>query len=193
MFKGSHEAYERDLVTRHVEKNDRILEIGAAIGFISLFCARKVGPENVLSFEANPDLENLIRKNFMLNGWVPNLKMEAISVDGRDVEFFVADNVYSSSLFDRSNDVIGRMVTVKSQPLDQAISRIGATAIVMDVEGYETDLLPASKLEGVKKLILETHSHITGQEALSNLHDHFMKLGFKKMEAAKKVEYWRRD
>ena len=59
--------------------------------------ARKICTEGILSYEANPQMEKLIRKNYALNNLVPNLEMKAVSVDGEKVEFYIDPEVISSS------------------------------------------------------------------------------------------------
>ena len=189
LFKGTHEAYERQLVLKYLNSNDRVLEIGAATGLVSLICAKQCGPKNVLSYEANPVMEDLIRQNFALNGWVPNLVMKAMTLDGKDVSFFASDNVYSSSLIDRSEKIAGRKITVKSDPIDTVINKFYPSTIVMDVEGAEIFLLGETKLSNVDKIIVEVHPHITGPEAVEGLLSGLKQKGFAIVERAHKTLY----
>jgi FkbM family methyltransferase len=154
---------------------DRVLEIGAGIGFISLLCAKRCGPEAVLSYEANPDNEALIRRNFELNGLRPQLRCRAISVEGDDRELFVAQNILSTSFIDRGD---GATKVVKCDAIGDVIEEFRPNAIVMDVEGVEIDLLPAAPLDGVEKIILETHARIVGEPAIRQLDDHLLGCGF---------------
>lgn len=190
LFKGTHEAHERRLVKKYLGKNDRVLEIGAATGLVSLICAKQCGPGNVLSYEANPVMEPLIRKNFLLNGWQPNLEMKAVTLDGKDVNFFASDNIYSSSLIDRSNTVSGKKITVSSDPFNLVIKNFQPTAIVMDVEGAEIDLLEKADLAVVSKIIVEVHPHITGQESVDTLLSSLSDAGFEPIEKAHKTYYF---
>ena len=88
LFKGTYEDNERRLVRGLLKPGDRVLEIGTGIGLVSLVCAKICGAGNVLSYEANPQLERIIRKNYELNGLTPNLRMRAVTTDGRSVSFF---------------------------------------------------------------------------------------------------------
>ena len=101
LFNGTYEDQERFFVEKYVKKTSRILEIGCGIGLVSLV-ARKICKEGfVISYEANPQMEKLIRKNYALNNLVPNLEMKAVSVHGEKIEFYIDPEVLSSSLFDR--------------------------------------------------------------------------------------------
>jgi FkbM family methyltransferase len=175
LFKGTYEAPERQLVGALIEPTDRVLEIGAGIGMVSLLCAKICGPENVLSYEANGTVEPIIRNNYALNGWSPNLRMKAITTDGSDVTFYVDSNVISSSLLDRKK---GGPVTVRSDSLKEAIADFSPSVIVMDVEGAEIDLLKKTSLDDVSKIIVELHPHIVGEAAVDSLRDHLRRQGF---------------
>ena len=189
LFKGTHEAHERQLVAKHLDRKDRVLEIGAATGVVSLFCARKCGAENVLSYEANPAMEWLIRKNFELNGWTPNLVMKAVTREGKNIDFFVSENIYSSSLINRSETLPGKNITVPSDPIGEIIGQFKPTAIVMDVEGAEIELLGNVELDCVSKIIVELHPHITGQKPVDGLMSIFNDQEFVVRETAHKTVF----
>jgi len=193
IFKGTHESHERYLVAKYLKPGDRVLEIGAATGLVSLICAKHCGAENVLSYEANEEMEALIRENFSLNSWQPNLVMKAVTVDGADVSFFISDNVYSSSLIDRSDTIDGKQVTVVSDAFEKIIEEFKPTALVMDVEGAEIDLLGNVDLGGVKKVIVELHPHITGQDVTDGLENRLAGLGFKNIETAHKTVFYQKN
>jgi hypothetical protein len=48
----------------------------------------------------------------------------------------------------------------------------------MDVEGAEIDLLPAAPLDGVTKIIVETHARIVGAPAIRDLDAYLQSQGF---------------
>ena len=179
LFKETYEAHERKIVAEVIKPTDRVLETGAGIGLVSLLCAKICGPQNVLSYEANRSVESLIRNNYSLNGWIPRLRMKAITTDGADVSFYVDSNVISSSLIDRNK---GTQVTVASDSLAEVISDFLPSAIVMDVEGAEIDLLRQTSLEGISKLIVELHPHIVGDEAALSLREHLRQQGFDEVQ-----------
>lgn len=53
-YSDSYENYEIRLLEKYLNENDIVMELGTGIGFLSAFCAKKVGSKNVYSFEANP-------------------------------------------------------------------------------------------------------------------------------------------
>ncbi|MEM9755364.1 MAG: FkbM family methyltransferase [Pseudomonadota bacterium] len=191
LFKNTYEAAERTLLPRVVRAGDCVLDIGGGIGLVGLLAARLVGPEGrVVSYEANPGLEPMIRANYALNPSAPELRMRAVTPDGAAVTFHVADNLVSSSLHAR--EAATRAITVDSDALDPVIADLQPDVLVMDVEGAEVDLLPAAHLRGLRALVLELHPHVVGAEAISALTAALAAKGFTRTGALDANEIWER-
>jgi FkbM family methyltransferase len=167
LFKETYESFECELVERMLKPGERTLEIGAGIGLVSLVATRQCGEGQVLSCEANPELEATVRANYALNGWTPNLLLKAVTADGRDLTFFKHRNVVSSSAYDRQID--GQEITVPSVPVNELIARHRPSAIIIDVEGGEVEVLPAADLSGVRTIIAEFHPHVVGAGPIEEL------------------------
>lgn len=165
VFKGGYEAVEAELVTAILRPDDRVLEVGTGIGFVSILCAKLAGEGRVTSFEANPALEQIIRDNYAENGLSPDLRMKAVTVDGSPIRFFADPNILSSSLIDR--DLPSTEITVVSDPMQAVMADVKPNVIVMDVEGAEVDLLPAADLNAVRAMIIEVHPHIVGTDKIA--------------------------
>ena len=185
LFKGTYEAHECDLVERVVRSGDRVLEIGAGIGLVSLVATRLCGEGHVFSYEANPDLEPVIRKNYRLNGWAPDLTMRAVTSDGRDLPFFRSSNVVSSSVVDRS--LAGDRIVVESLAINDLIDEHRPSVVIMDVEGSEVDLLSTADLSRVRTLIAEMHPHIVGKEKITMLVGDIETKGFRLADVCHKT------
>ena len=190
LFRGLYEDHERALVRQSLHEGDRVLEIGCGIGLVSLVATKVCGEGNVFSYEANPLTEKIIRENYRLNGWKPNLFMKAITADGRRLKLFQHDNIIFSSLFDRGLE--GDEIEIESVAISDAISRHDPTAIVMDVEGAEEEILPAANLDGVRVLILELHPHIIGADKVNDLVQDLENRGFSLREKSHKTYYLER-
>jgi FkbM family methyltransferase len=189
LFKETYEEPERTLIREALSPNDRVLEIGGGIGFVSLLCAKICGPQNVLTYEPNPAMAPTIQRNYSLNNLTPTLRSKAITAAGREVTFFLDNNIVSSSLHARGG---ARAQTLPADPLDEVIAEWKPTAIVMDIEGAETTVLPGSALNGVNKIILELHPHIVGAEAITALKSHLQKIGFREAKAIHKSSLFTR-
>jgi FkbM family methyltransferase len=162
LFKETYEQAECELVKRYLSKNDRVLEIGTGIGLVSLVATKIVGQGLVKSFEANPAMESLIRKNFQLNDLEPNLEMRAVTKDGEDVCFYQDPQILSSSAFDRG--VTTTKISVPSTSIKQAIDEWQPNILIMDVEGSEIELINGANLAEIHIVIMELHSFIVGHE-----------------------------
>ncbi len=167
LFKGVYEEHECELVKRVVRPGHRVLEIGTGIGLVSLLATRLAGEGQVLSCEANPALEPVIRANYALNGWTPQLKMVAVTGSPGEVTFHQNDNLLSSSRIDRK--LAGREITVPSIAISALIGEHRPDTIIMDVEGSEIELLGAADLSEVSFLIVEMHPHIVGVDRINDL------------------------
>lgn len=177
LFKGRYESHECDLVERLVSPGSRVLEIGTGIGVVSLLATRLAGEGLVLSCEANPSLEPLIRGNYALNGWTPNLRMQAVTADGRSLTFYQNDNLLTSSAHDRQ--LAGKSLTVQSVAIAELISSHRPEILIMDVEGAEVELLPAADLAAIRAIVVEVHPHIVGDDAIVTLETTLGSAGFR--------------
>lgn len=185
LFKNTYEEFECDLVARFVRPGTSVLEIGTGIGVVSLIATRLAGEGRVLSCEANPALEPVIRANYARNGWTPNLRMVAVTADGRKLVFHQNDNLLTSSLHDRA--LSGKAIEVPSVAIGDLISEHHPTVLIMDVEGAETELLPAAKLDGIETIIIEVHPHIVGEKAIAELEVGLRSQGFRVAERRHKT------
>jgi FkbM family methyltransferase len=183
LFKRKYEGPERQLVARELRKGDTVLEIGAGIGFVGLLAARLVAPGRVVSFEANPALEGVIAAKHALNAAKPELRMQAITLDGAPVTFHASDNVVSSSLFKRAETQ--REITVESVAMADALQDIQPDVLVMDVEGAEIDLLSTGDLAPIRAAIVELHPHVVSEDRIDALLKSLAERGF---EVAERLE-----
>ncbi|MES0810415.1 FkbM family methyltransferase [Roseibium sp. SCPC15] len=163
LYDDSYEKDERYLVEKYLDKSDRVLEIGAGIGLVSLTCARIVGTKNIVSYEPNPGTQDIIKQNFALNRLIPQLRARAVAPDSGKADFYFADNIISSSLFNRD---LGTKQTVECDSLIEVLEELRSNVIVMDVEGAEVDLLGRFELPFVNKIIVEVHPHVVGHEGI---------------------------
>jgi FkbM family methyltransferase len=190
LLRNTYEDTERKLLLKVLKPGMKVVEIGTGIGFIGLLASRIIGDENVWSYEANPSLEPIIRRNYALNGLAPALTMKAVTRDGEPVTFFRSDNVVSSSLFDRGRG--DQKITVNSVAFDDIVAERLPDVVIMDVEGAEVDLLSGSLSGQIRHLIVEMHPHIVGQQKIDSLLNHLENEGFRLGARDRKTVYLQR-
>jgi FkbM family methyltransferase len=130
-----------------LEEGQVFLDIGANIGFYSLFAARKVGPSGrVFSFEPDPmtfeSLDRSVRRNGF--GWVTRLNMALSDREGEMPFFTVSDGSAHSLVpeIERRADRYSGQVPVRVTRLDD-LTREGTLdvpridLVKIDVEGEE--------------------------------------------------------
>ena len=190
LFKNVYEDQERDIIKTILKPDSIVLEIGTGIGLISLITRNICKEGRVLSYEANPNMERVIRKNYSLNNLEPELVMKAVTIDGGSVEFYIDEAVLGSSTIDRNrNDT---KVSLSSDCIDNILQDLQPDTIIMDVEGAEISLLGQSELTGVKNIIVELHPHIVGEAAITELMENISKKGFSQTLRNRKVSLLQR-
>lgn len=183
LFKGIYEDDERKLLSVICDERDVILEIGAGIGAIGLIAAKLCNKGAVYSYEANTKMAPVIARNYELNSHVPTLHLKPITTDGLPINFSVSDNIISSSSYSRS-DVDGLMNTLESLSITEAMETHAPNFVIMDVEGYEADLLLIPFGKEVTKLLIEFHPHIIGSDTVADLKTRLDEQGFHEMAAS---------
>ena len=175
--KGSYESRERSLVQEVVRPNDRVLEIGTAIGVVTMTLASIVGDRNIVTFDANPDIVHDARENFRRNGFqfidskngvLTNQKNYVLSE--LEADFYISKEFWASRLYaGESRSDIVKTVKVPVFCLEREIALHGADTLVCDIEGGEVSLLAQAQLAGIKKIIMETHYWAVGMKETDEL------------------------
>ncbi len=179
IYRDSHEAEEREIVSRHLDDNDTVLECGAGLGIVTILCCRKIGSNRVHTFEANPAMEPLLRQNFALNDVTPNLQIKLVGLEAGEAEFFVDKKFVVSSRFGNPNDVGRKSQTIPAVSLQSLIDTIQPSFLIMDIEGAEVDLANSNlNLGSLKKLCIEMHPQIVGNDAISRVIVRLIEQGF---------------
>jgi FkbM family methyltransferase len=165
----NYEMEDARLCTRFLDRNDRVLELGSAIGFVALFCMKKIGIKQFAMVEANPHLFDTIEENFTLNGVRATalLNLAAGPVDG-DVTFNVSRDYFASTLLDHGDATSA--VSVRQCTIPSIIAQLPFTpnVLIMDIEGGETQI-PIEHMCLFDKIIVEFHARFVGQPAIDRI------------------------
>lgn len=170
--KGQFETAERALLLRHLRADDRLLDLGAGAGLVSLTAARVIGAGAVTAVEANPQMHRPLRRNFRRNGaqGIRLIKGAVVGPahEGKEITLNVSPGFWASSLLVNPR-LSSRPVTVPAKKLPQLLRSSSATAIVMDIEGAERDVLVRPLPDQVRLVVVELHPGLYGEDGQAQI------------------------
>jgi FkbM family methyltransferase len=175
--RGGYERDELRLIGMVLSPSDVVLEVGAGLGVVSAYCAKRLGSSRVFAFEANPDLEPRIRETYALNGVEPTLEMCAIRATSGRVTLYRTKHLFSSSLIQPNAGALA--IEVPGKALSYVVEKIRPTLLIVDVEGAEGELFDRAQLPGVTKIMLELHERVIGEDKARQLRGALNALGFR--------------
>jgi len=185
--RGGYERDELRLIGMVLSPSDVVLEVGAGLGVVSAYCAKRLGSSRVFAFEANPDLEPRIRETYALNGVEPTLEMCAIRATAGRVSLYRTKHLFSSSLIQRNAGALA--IEVPGKALSYVVEKIRPTLLIVDVEGAEGELFDRAQLPGVTKIMLELHQRVIGEDKARQLRAALNALGFKEVPGLSSREH----
>ena len=176
----ANDAYERAeiaVLRALLKPGDRLLEIGGGFGVVALHAARILGPDNVVSYEANPQTADAAARNFRLNAMPVRLIQAAVTAQGGDsVQYRANENFLAGSLHE--NVEAGRgMIEVQTVSLADALTDSRANVILMDIEGGEAALAASDALGPAEAVVAEIHPQILGAEGAIKAAEDFAAAG----------------
>jgi FkbM family methyltransferase len=179
MLAGRFEAEESAQIPHIVRADDRVLEIGAGIGFISTLLARDPRVSAVVAVEANPHLLDYMGRLHARNdvGKVRRVNAVLTNGPGETATFYLRRDFWMGSLSAEPN-AFTATVEVPTMNLDALLRDEAIDLIVCDVEGAEADLFERADLSSVDRIFVETHDHVTGLSGVRRLFETMQAQGF---------------
>ncbi|MCP5112539.1 MAG: FkbM family methyltransferase [bacterium] len=154
LYQDAFEMPEIRILEQTLSPGDRVLELGAGVGFVSVFASRICGSENVTIVEANPALTRLIEENHRLNRVSPRVIAAAAASHDRETEsFFVATDFWASSTAREST----QRIAVPAVNVNSLIVELNPSYLIMDIEGAESEIVPSLRLGSIQKILIELH------------------------------------
>lgn len=157
---GSYEGQEAHAARMRLRPGQRVLELGAGIGFIACLCARITGPENVTTVEANTAMLPVIRANLERNGFGA-VRLVHGAVAGRagagtPIGFDAGRTFWAARLADATT-APDSAVQVPHLGLDDLLESVRPQVVIMDIEGAEQHLFDAPWPGFVRAVMMELH------------------------------------
>jgi|GEM_PF-6079550 FkbM family methyltransferase len=182
---------ELSILEKTIEINDKILEMGTGMGVTAMFAASIVGVKNVITFEVNPELIPVIKKNFELNGMNIHLEHKALVSDseaGLKKKFYFDSDFLSGSAL--SNPLDKEIVYVDSERFLSVLEKEKPSYLIIDIEGEESELFKIKLPNCIKKICVEVHPFFenVGDNKISEVLKYLMQQGFC-LELAKSIAF----
>lgn len=167
---GRFETEESAQIPHIVRPGDRVLEIGAGIGFISTLLDRAQGVRSVIAVEANPHLLDYMARLHDCNGVRKVRRVNAVLTNAPEATatFYLRRDFWMGSLSAEPNAWTST-VEVPTMPFDVLLRDEAINLVICDVEGAEADLFEGADLAAVDRIFVETHDHVTGLSGVRRL------------------------
>jgi FkbM family methyltransferase len=182
LLSGAYEEAEKRMCFDFLDANDSVMEVGGAIGFISLICQKKLDIKNYTCFEANPRTYEILKGNCEMNGTQPRLWNMALAHADGHVELEVGSDFWENSICYQNCDAKGvKTVRVPAGTLQTLVNLVEhkINVLIIDIEGAEQFIDFQQIPTEVRKVIIELHPSVIGPEITYNIVAGFIGLGFR--------------
>jgi FkbM family methyltransferase len=178
-----------------VKPGERVVELGAGLGYMSSVIAWNCRPSAVHAFEANPDLIPCIRRVHAENDLSDVRVHHALLGEAAgEAPFYIRRNFVASSLSPEPSQGVVRVERVPVLPARETIRDLAPDVLICDIEGAELHVLPLLDLSGLRAAIVELHPQIIGHRGVGAIFDLFHGAGLiyhAKRSCAKVVSFVR--
>jgi FkbM family methyltransferase len=185
IMNSKYESLEAHSVQLLLRPGDVVLELGAGIGFLSAYLRRHTKVGRIVCYEANPELIPHIIKTHAING-IDDIDVRHGVVlappTKRTVPFYIRRDLWASSLSPEGLPAI-RVVDVPAVAWADIISEVQPTALIMDIEGGEADLLGFCDLSPIKRIVVEVHPALCGVSGMARMYSALDRQGFRNVSA----------
>lgn len=181
LLEQDYEVLERRAVSRHLNPNLPVIELGGCIGVVACITNRRlVHPQLHLVVEANPNAVPLLDRNRVSNRCEFEILNAAIAYGQSSVTFFPSEDYCFNSLVHERGEAA---VTVPATRLSDIVSKNGfdSFTLICDIEGFEYELV-LNELDVLRKadtIILETHARLIGEEKTAHLLRKLVEIGLR--------------
>ena len=177
--RNAYENKETEAALRVVREGDRVIELGAGLGYMSTLVASKRKIDCVHSFEANPGLIPYLHRGHAATGLGNTHVHHAIlGAESGTVDFHVRENILSSSMARFEGEDPPETHQIEVRAADAVFAEIKPTVLLCDIEGAEADLIPLLDLSYLRAAVLELHPQWIGPEGVNKVFSAFIGAGF---------------
>lgn len=188
LVSGRYENHEADALLLHLRAGDRLLDLGAGLGFTCALAARVLGEGEVFWVEAGSETVKLARRNLAANGFpgVKVLRGAVVGTGGGEVDFGQRPAFWASALKGPEGwPEKARVIRVPARPIGTLLAKLSPSVISCDIEGGELEVL-TQPLPGVRLVVVETHPPVYGPEGVQRIGASLAAQGFSAAEGSRK-------
>src|SRR5450432_4008373 len=161
---GQYEQSEITIIKNTLKRGDVVLELGTGMGFVSAYCARQTGDENVHTYEANSSLKKIIEALYKKNKIDPTVTFSMLGEKPGTKIFYRNNNSFLASSTEKATGKKQIDTVVPVFDLNEIIKKLRPTYLMMDIEGGEYDIFNIIDFQSIKKIQFELHPGVLGSE-----------------------------
>lgn len=178
LYEDNYEKQEVAILSATLKEHDTVMELGAGLGFLSIFAAQHIDARKVHAYEANPSLIPLIERNYRLNGVSPHLHNRVLTSSPTPgvCKFHLAEDFWASSMVETGEGTSS--IDVPTAPFIMELRTIDPSYLVIDIEGGEEELIVSDDFHNVKRVLIELHPSKIGKAATDRVRDVLLSAGF---------------
>lgn len=174
---GRYESSESFAVEHHLTADDRVLELGGGAGYLSIQISKIVGPENLMTVEANLKMIDVIARNLKDNGVEGANIIHAAAVSDTYTEEYVTFHVtpafWGASLLESraTQSKMSQSVSVPAVQITELVEDFKPTLVMMDIEGAEAEMFEGDWAKSVRMIIMEIHPRVYENSRIKHIFD----------------------
>jgi FkbM family methyltransferase len=175
VYDGWYELPEREVLQQTLRIDDTYVELGGGLGVVATCACRIVGEAQVVVYEANPNLVEVIRRNARRNGFNPTVVNAVLGDHDGRTDFYVHEDFWISSLSPADG---ARRIDVPAKAFATEMAKLRPAYLMVDIEGAEIELLANDLPESLRAICVEVHPGLTGDAAVQRLIVSLIERGF---------------
>lgn len=195
---GDYEREEASFVSKYLTNDDKVVELGCAIGYLGAFAKKKYPEIQWMSVDGNPAMCYEAEIVHYINDVdLPKPYNTVATHKKNSVSFYIRDEFLSSSMSPAPHPYSKVIKTISVPAVRPHIYLRHCNVLVCDIEGGEAELFTLDlDLSGIDKLIIEIHQGVIGDAAAITVHENISYQGLKLKETFGKeictVNYYER-
>jgi len=180
-----------------IQRNDIVVDIGAHVGYFTLFAAKRASEGKVIAFEPSNNSFSLLEKNIKINNY-KNVILEEIAIakiKGKQILYLDKENEISNTIYKQKESLSKKEInTITLQDIFEKHRLEKIDFLKMDCEGAEYEIImnaPSSILNKIQKISTEIHEEMvpyTKEVMIESLKKHGFNVKLKRSISGIKME-----